>query len=477
MAEDGPWGVGDQPPEPEGPDSDDAEMAEDGPWDMDMDQPPEPEGPGSSEPEEEAAEDWISMGEGSENRFQGDIVLTEEQERQLNGTERNAITNTAKLWSGATVPYVISSSFSSTERNVIMGAFAAYHQKTCIKFVARTTQSKYINIIKSSGCWSYVGTTGGAQSVSIGNGCAYHYIVFHELMHAVGFYHEQSRYDRDTYVTVNYANIRSGRSHNFNKYTSSQVQTLGEPYDYASVMHYSKYAFSSNGQPTIQAKDNPSRTLGNRVGPTQIDINKLNKLYQCSGTTGTSGTTPSTTTTTAAPSTSCKDVYTGTNQCSYWANTMNYCTSSRYGTWMGYYCRSTCSKCSPCSDRYSACTTYKSRGYCTMPNTFAFMAAYCPVSCGYCQSSTTSSSCVDRYPQSNRCPAYAARGYCTNSRYQTFMRYSCKKSCDSYLQSCSDCSDYNSSVCTRYVSYCNSTTNASMKTFMQWYCRKSCNFC
>ena len=52
---------------------------------------------------------------------------------------------------------------------------------------------------------------GGGQVLSLqAGGCTNIGIVAHELIHALGFYHEQSRNDRDSFVTVNYNNILSG---------------------------------------------------------------------------------------------------------------------------------------------------------------------------------------------------------------------------------------------------------------------------
>jgi len=239
------------------------------------------------------SESWISRA----GKFEGDIALTVEQERQLvyNSTERNAILNTNGKWANGRVPYQFANGFSTAEQNVIRGAFAQYSANTCIEFVERNGERDYIEFIKDDGCYSYVGRTGGRQAVSLDDGCVYEYIIVHELMHAVGFFHEQSRYDRDNYVRINWQNICCNADGNFQAQTARTIQHLGEPYDQKSIMHYGEYDFSTNygTLKTIEAIDGTS-PLGNEQGFTQIDLNKLNKLYECetedSGETGSDET-------------------------------------------------------------------------------------------------------------------------------------------------------------------------------------------
>ena len=72
--------------------------------------------------------------------------------------------------------------------------------------------SNYIRVIRGIGCYSYVGRQKNEkyQYLSLGFGCVTIGIIQHEFMHALGFFHEQSRPDRDDYVTIYYQNIQQG---------------------------------------------------------------------------------------------------------------------------------------------------------------------------------------------------------------------------------------------------------------------------
>ena len=66
-------------------------------------------------------------------------------------------------------------------------------------------------VCRSFRCWSYIGRIGGRQKISIGGGCEWDGIVLHEMFHALGRWHEQSRPDRDNHVDIIEENIISGR--------------------------------------------------------------------------------------------------------------------------------------------------------------------------------------------------------------------------------------------------------------------------
>ncbi|XP_013399291.2 zinc metalloproteinase nas-13-like [Lingula anatina] len=132
---------------------------------------------------------------------------------------RNALSSTSTRWPNGQVPFVISSWYTSWQKSLITSAMREIEEKTqvgsikCIRFVNRSSELEYISIIPDSGCYSEVGrnSRGGSQALSLASGCLYKGIIMHELLHALGFYHEQRRADRENYVTIHWDNIEFGR--------------------------------------------------------------------------------------------------------------------------------------------------------------------------------------------------------------------------------------------------------------------------
>ena len=80
------------------------------------------------------------------------------------------------------------------------------------------------------------------QKISIGlpnDGCRGLAVTMHEIGHAIGFWHEQSRPDRDDYVRILVENIEMNMASQFLKYSRQDVDSFEVPYDFNSIMHYS----------------------------------------------------------------------------------------------------------------------------------------------------------------------------------------------------------------------------------------------
>ncbi|XP_053062512.1 meprin A subunit beta isoform X2 [Acinonyx jubatus] len=208
--------------------------------------------------------------------FEGDIRLDGAQ-------DRNSIIGEKYRWPH-TIPYVLEDSLEMNAKGVILNAFERYRLKTCIDFKPWTGEANYISVFKGSGCWSSVGNMHvGKQELSIGVNCDRIATVQHEFLHALGFWHEQSRSDRDDYVMIMWDRILSGREHNFNTYDDQESDSLNVPYDYTSVMHYSKTAFQNGTEPTIVTRISDFMdVIGQRMDFSDYDLLKLNRLYNCS---------------------------------------------------------------------------------------------------------------------------------------------------------------------------------------------------
>ncbi|XP_028253705.1 low choriolytic enzyme-like [Parambassis ranga] len=235
----------------------------------------------SSEPTEDITSTILRMNQGSRDfLFEGDMLIPRSR-NSLKCLNKNNTCFWPKSANGnVEIPFSLSDTYDNTEKNVILQAMAAFEPKTCIRFIPRGTQWEYLSIEPRYGCFSMLGRIGDKQVVSLQRfGCVEHGIVQHELLHALGFYHEHTRSDRDNYVKINLENIVDGMQYNFDKKDTNNLNT---PYDYSSIMHYGRTAFAKSGSETIIPIPNPSVPIGQRQGLSDIDILRINRLYNCS---------------------------------------------------------------------------------------------------------------------------------------------------------------------------------------------------
>lgn len=228
---------------------------------------------------------------------EGDIILTAEQLEYLDksgdgpSVEGVGLSDLTKRWPNNLVFYTISSFLPTVNRARVNQAITHWTSNSNLRFAYVLNPElvdNYIEFVPGLGCSSSLGMIGGRQVITLGDGCTTGNTI-HEIGHAIGFFHEQSRSDRNNYIDILSANIVSGREHNFDTFIDRGIGGFNYgTFDFGSIMMYPSNAFSSNGLPTITKKDG-STFSAQRIGLSMIDIATANYMYSGSKGQVTSG--------------------------------------------------------------------------------------------------------------------------------------------------------------------------------------------
>uniref|UniRef100_A0A0M3HXD4 Metalloendopeptidase n=2 Tax=Ascaris TaxID=6251 RepID=A0A0M3HXD4_ASCLU len=187
------------------------------------------------------------------------------------------------------IPYIVSGQYDPEELAIINAAMNRIERNTCIRFEKRNNEEDFLDLQNKigHGCYTTVGRLHGRNVLMLEANnmvtCIEYDIVIHELMHVIGLWHEHMRHDRGNYIRVRYDNIEPRFHPQFDMVPESESETFGIKYNYRSVMHYGKNAFSKTRRMvSIETLDPRYQdVIGKATDAAPSDYYRICAIYEC----------------------------------------------------------------------------------------------------------------------------------------------------------------------------------------------------
>lgn len=183
------------------------------------------------------------------------------------------------FWDKPEIPYAIDGDVPEPER--ILDALHHITAKTGVRFPRYTDQPDAIHFQNGKqDCWSTLGRQGGLQPIRLSPRCEWREIA-HEVLHSMGFIHEQSRFDRDDFVNILWDNIKPDAKAQFEKLPKSIMGTLADTaFDYESLMLYDTRAFARQSDLNTMQSKTQTGIRPSGAGLSAGDIRKIKSLFR-----------------------------------------------------------------------------------------------------------------------------------------------------------------------------------------------------
>lgn len=181
-----------------------------------------------------------------------------------------------KLWANGTIPFHIQPNVSNPDR---VRTALSFFSGTAVHFVPYSNEEDVLVFEEATGiCKSYVGQIGGKQPIWIAPTCGSGEIA-HEILHALGFVHEQNRSDRDAAINVMSDFIDEKYIFNFVKLPDEFMKVSGmASFDFRSLMLYPAWMFAKGGHATMESKISDQQIQPGSQ-PSRGDLDRLNAAY------------------------------------------------------------------------------------------------------------------------------------------------------------------------------------------------------
>ncbi len=223
---------------------------------------------------------------GNRYKLDPDVYLSDRQVAILKGEykgDENGRTagppTFIQLWPSRTVYYTLHWNLANPQ--VVADAIAHWQANTNLQFVLRTNEPNFIEFkTDENACWSEsLGMKGGLQKINLGSACSVGNAI-HEIGHAIGFYHELTRRDRDYYVNMNWGNIHPDWVSQYQTYWERGIPgfEIGTM-DFNSIMMYGSFNSSALDPFVAVWTDKDGNTHSRSSSLSDGDIQLYNLLY------------------------------------------------------------------------------------------------------------------------------------------------------------------------------------------------------